>query len=113
MNPATPLSYIKHYLNRIDMLTIMTVDVGFAGQPFIEEMIDKIKEARDVREKYGYNYKIQIDGSCNVKTFKRLRDAGADVFVVGSSGLFKNDPDLNKACDIMYENFEKETGERP
>ena len=113
LNPATPLGYIKYYLNRIDMLTIMTVDVGFAGQPFIEEMIDKIKEARDLREKYGYNYKIQIDGSCNVKTFKRLRDAGADVFVVGSSGLFKNDPDLNKACDIMYENFEKETGERP
>ena len=111
LNPATPLSYIKHYLNRIDMLTIMTVDVGFAGQPFIAEMLDKIREAAELREKYGYSYKIQIDGSCNVNTFKRLREAGADVFVVGSSGLFKNDPDLNKACDIMYENFEKETGE--
>lgn len=111
LNPATPLDWIKHYLNRIDMLTIMTVDVGFAGQPFIEEMLDKIREAKELREKYGYTYKIQIDGSCNVRTFKRLREAGADVFVVGSSGLFGNDPDLNRACDIMYENFAKETGE--
>ena len=111
LNPATPLDYISHYLNRIDMLTIMTVDVGFAGQPFIAEMLDKIREAKELREKYGYHYKIQIDGSCNIKTFKRLREAGADVFVVGSSGLFHNDPDLNRACDILFENFEKETGE--
>ena len=46
LNPATPLSYCKHYLNRIDVLTLMTVDVGFAGQPFITEMLDKIAEAK-------------------------------------------------------------------
>ena len=74
-------------------------------------MLEKIQEAKELREAKGYHYKIQIDGSCNIKTFKRLREAGADVFVVGSSGLFKNDPDLNKACDIMFENFQKETGE--
>lgn len=107
LNPATPLSYVKHYLNRIDMLTLMTVDVGFAGQPFIEEVLDKVREAKELREKYGYTYKIQIDGSCNERTYKRLYDAGAEVFIVGSSGLFGLDKDLTAACDKMYETFER------
>ena len=109
LNPATPLSYIEHYLGRIDMLTIMTVDVGFAGQPFIEEMIGKIEEAKRIREEKGYKYKIQIDGSCNKRTYRRLVQAGADVLIVGTSGLFNLDSDLNKACDIMFEEFKEET----
>ena len=111
LNPATPLSYVKHYLNRIDLLTIMTVDVGFAGQPFIEEMLDKIKEAKELKEKYGYTYKIQIDGSCNPKTYKRMYDAGAEVLIVGSSGLFGLNEDLNKACDQMFEDFNRAIAE--
>lgn len=107
LNPATPLSYIKHYLNRIDLLTIMTVDVGFAGQPFIEEMLEKIEEAKILREKNGYKYKIQIDGSCNSKTYSRLVNAGADVLIVGSSGLFSLDEDVSVACDKMYLEFER------
>ncbi len=110
LNPATTLESVKHCLNRIDFLTIMTVDVGFAGQPFIEEMLDKIKEAREMREKYGYHYKIQIDGSCNGKTYKALRDAGADIYIVGGSGLFSLDEKLNIACDKMYADYEKAIG---
>ena len=98
-------------LNRIDLLTIMTVDVGFAGQPFIEEMLDKIKEAKELKEKYGYTYKIQIDGSCNPKTYKRMYDAGAEVLIVGSSGLFGLNEDLNKACDQMFEDFNRAIAE--
>ena len=110
LNPATPLSYCKHYLNRIDVLTIMTVDVGFAGQPFITEMLDKIAQAKKLREENGWHYKIMIDGSCNKKTFQRLHGAGADVFILGTSGLFNLDPDLQTACDKMKAEFEAETG---
>lgn len=110
LNPATPLSYCKHYLDRIDVLTLMTVDVGFAGQPFITEMLDKIREAKRLREENGWHYKIMIDGSCNAKTFRRLNEAGAEVYILGSSGLFKNDPDINKAFDIMKQQFTQETG---
>lgn len=107
LNPATPLSYVEPYLNRIDILTLMTVDVGFAGQPFIEEVIEKIKLAKEWREERGYHYEIQIDGSCNVKTFKTLTEAGADILIVGSSGLFGLDSDLEKAIGKMYQNYEK------
>lgn len=110
LNPATPLSYCEHFLNRIDMLTIMTVDVGFAGQPFIKEMLSKIAKAKQLREENGYHYKIMIDGSCNQKTYKQLYEAGADIFVVGSSGLFNLDDDLQVACDKMKKIFSDETG---
>lgn len=110
LNPATPLSYVEPYLHRIDLLTIMTVDVGFAGQPFIEEMLEKIKEAKRLREEKGYQYKIQIDGSCNKKTFKQLNEAGADIFVVGNSGLFNLDEDLDRAYHKMKIEFNEETG---
>ncbi len=111
LNPATPLQAIEHYMSRLDMITIMTVDVGYAGQPFIPEMLDKIAQAKRLREEKGYNYKIQIDGSCNVKTFGRLREAGADVFILGSSGLFGLDEDLNTAYDKMLRQYQAETKE--
>lgn len=110
LNPATPLSYIQHYIHRIDKLTIMSVDPGFAGQPFIREMLDKIREAKALKEKYGYKYLIEVDGSCNERTFKDLYEAGTEVFIVGSSGLFSKDPDLTKAWDIMQCEFHEQTG---
>lgn len=110
LNPATPLDYIRHYIHLVDVLTIMTVDVGYAGQPFITEMLEKISEARRLKEEKGYHYKIMIDGSCNAKTFKRLYEAGAEVFILGTSGLFNLDPDLNTAYDKMLDSFKNETG---
>jgi D-allulose-6-phosphate 3-epimerase len=109
LNPATPLEYIKYYAGKLDMVTIMTVDVGYAGQPFIDEMLDKIRLAKQWKKQYGYTYKISVDGSCNVKTFKKLHDAGAEIFVAGSSGLFSLDPDLSAAYDRMLRNFKAET----
>lgn len=112
LNPGTPLSQVQHYLSRIDLLTLMTVDVGYAGQPFIPEVLDKIREAVRLRETEGYQYKIQIDGSCNAKTFGVLREAGAEVFILGNSGLFDLDPDLETAWATMIGHFEAATGER-
>lgn len=110
LNPATNLDTVRAYLDRVDLLTIMTVDVGFAGQPFIVEMLDKIREAKALREEKGYHYRIQIDGSCNKRTYSRLWEAGAEIFVVGSSGLFSLDPDIERACQIMKRQFTEETG---
>ncbi len=109
LNPATPLSTIEHYIDRIDMLTIMTVDVGFAGQPFIEQMLRKIERAREMKEKYGYRYAVQVDGSCNAASFKKLWDAGAEVFVLGTSGLFALDEDTDRAYDKMLVGFKGAT----
>lgn len=111
LNPETPLDAIRHYIHHVDKLTIMTVDPGFAGQPYISEMIQKIKEANALKEKHGYKYLITIDGSCNKNTFKQLVEAGAEVLIVGSSGLFNLDEDVEKAWDLMMETFNKEVEE--
>lgn len=107
LNPATPLSYIKHYIHLVDKITIMSVDPGFAGQPFIREMLDKIAEAKELKLKNNYKYIIEVDGSCNEKTFKDLSDAGTECFIIGSSGLFNLDSSLPKAWDKLIENFNK------
>lgn len=105
LNPATPLSYIQHYIHLVDKLTIMSVDPGFAGQPFIREMLDKIAEAKRLKEEKGYKYIIEVDGSCNAGTFKDLAASGTECFIVGTSGLFNLDEDLTVAWDKMIENF--------
>lgn len=109
LNPATPLDYIRHYIHLIDKLTIMTVDPGFAGQSFIPEMLDKIREAKEYKQQYGLNFLLEVDGSVNEKTFKKLHEAGAEVYIVGSSGLFNLDSDLNLAYNKMEEIFARET----
>ena len=89
----------------------MSVDPGFAGQPFIPEMLDKIRELKELKEKNGYNYLIEVDGSCNKKTFKQLAEAGTEVFIVGSSGLFSLDENLETAWDKMIADFNAAVGE--
>ena len=106
LNPATPLEYIRPYIHLLDKITIMTVDPGFAGQPFIPEMIEKIRLAKQWKIDKGYGYLIEVDGSCNERTFKALAEAGTEVFIVGSSGLFNEDKDLKVAWDKMMKKFE-------
>jgi len=109
LNPATPLEYIRSYAGKLDLITIMTVDPGYAGQPFIVEMLEKIRLCKKWKEQYGYTYNISVDGSCNGKTFKALHDAGAEMYVIGSSGLFSLDNDLSLAYDKMLNIFNEAT----
>lgn len=109
LNPSTPLDILKYYIHLIDKITIMTVDPGYAGQPFIEEMLAKIEEAVRIRKERGLNFLIEIDGSCNKRTFERLAAAGADVFIVGSSGLFSLHEDLAEAWKLMMADIEAAT----
>ncbi len=101
INPAAPLDLLLPYIHLADKLTFMTVDPGYPGQKFIEESLTKVSAARKLREENGYHYLIEVDGSCNKSTYRRLYDAGAECFVVGSTGLFGMDSDISKAWSIM------------
>lgn len=101
LNPETQLDDVTLYLARIDKVTIMTVDPGFAGQAFIPEMLEKIKAFAAYRQQHGLHFQIEVDGSCNKKTYASLVDAGADILIVGSSGLFNHAPDIAEAWKIM------------
>lgn len=110
LNPATPLSAAEHLLAETDLLTIMTVDVGYAGQPFIAAMLEKIAMAKRLQTEKGYSYIIQVDGGCGPKTYQELWQAGATAFVMGSSGLFGRADTLAEACALMKREFAAATG---
>ena len=110
LNPATIIDVIKPYIHLLDKITIMTVDPGFAGQKFISEAVGKIKELSNLKKENGYKYKIEVDGSCNKNTWKTLYDAGTEIYIVGSSGLFGLDSNVEKAWDKMQNEIKNSIG---
>lgn len=88
INPPTPLDAALPYLGEFDILLVMTVNPGFGGQAFIEETMDKVREAARIREERGLDFHIEVDGGITVETAKIARASGADVFVAGTS-VFK------------------------
>jgi len=90
INPATPVSSIYDVAEYIDLLLIMTVNPGFGGQEFVSNSYRRIKEAVELRSKLKANFLIEIDGGVNNETIVAAKNAGADVFVVGSS-IFHSD----------------------
>ncbi len=106
LNPADSLESISRYIGRLDKITLLTVDPGYAGQKFVPEVLDKVRELVALREKLGLHFLIEIDGGCNEKSYRWLYEAGADVLIVGSSGLFNLDPSLPVAWDKMMALYE-------
>lgn len=101
LNPATPVESIQHYLHLLDKVTVMTVDPGYAGQPFIPEMLAKITQLHQLKETGSLCFLLEVDGSCNRNTYRALLGAGAQILVMGSSGLFRADMPLELAWETM------------
>ena len=84
-NPATPLDYLDHILERIDMVLIMSVNPGFSNQSFIPSALQKLHEARRRIDKSGFDIRLEIDGGVKVENIRKVRQAGADTFGAGSA----------------------------
>lgn len=108
LNPATPAGAIAEYAHLLDKVTVMSVDPGYAGQKFIPQSLNKIKQLIAMREANGWHYLTEIDGSCNEKTFGVVAESGVDVFIVGTSGLFSLAEDVSEAWDRMLTIFARE-----
>jgi ribulose-phosphate 3-epimerase len=99
LKPGTPFSEIAPYLDEVDLVLIMTVEPGFGGQPFMPEMIEKVRAAAEHRRRHGYAYRIEVDGGINAETAHRCREAGADTFVLGTSAYAA--PDMAAALKAI------------
>ncbi|MCG6898593.1 MAG: ribulose-phosphate 3-epimerase [Gammaproteobacteria bacterium] len=84
-NPATPLDYLKHVIEKIDMILLMSVNPGFGGQSFIPEALPKLREARRIIDASGRDIRLEIDGGVKVDNIGEIAAAGADTFVAGSA----------------------------
>jgi len=85
LKPGTPLDQARLLFGRFDILLIMTVEPGFGGQPFMADMLGKIREADRLRTDLGLGFLIEVDGGINAETARLCRDAGADVMVAGTT----------------------------
>lgn len=85
LNPSTSINSIESIMDDIDIIVIMTVNPGFGGQKFIESMLPKIKNTRELIEKKGMDIDLEVDGGINSKNAKLAVDAGANILVAGNA----------------------------
>ncbi|MEW9797363.1 ribulose-phosphate 3-epimerase [Alteromonas sp. CYL-A6] len=98
-NPATPLHYLDHVMDKLHHILLMSVNPGFGGQSFIPSTLDKIRQVRQRVEASGYDIRIEIDGGVKVDNIREIAAAGADMFVAGSA-IF-NQPDYSAVLKKM------------
>lgn len=89
-NPATPLSWLEHVIDKVDMVLIMSVNPGFGGQAFIPSSLGKLRQAREIIDASGRDIRLEIDGGVKVNNIGDIAAAGADTFVAGSA-IFGSD----------------------
>jgi ribulose-phosphate 3-epimerase len=84
-NPATPLHYLDHVMDKVDVILLMSVNPGFGGQKFIPSTLDKLRAVRERIVASGRNIRLEIDGGVGVANIREIAEAGADMFVAGSA----------------------------
>ena len=84
-NPATPLTWLEHVIEDLDMVLVMSVNPGFGGQKFIDSALDKLRQARRMIDESGRDIRLEIDGGVKVDNIGEIAAAGADTFVAGSA----------------------------
>ncbi len=101
LNPNTEIKIISHLLDQIDLVLIMSVHPGFAGQKFIPNVLDKIKELKKIKDKKNLNFDIEVDGGINFDNSKLVIEAGANILVSGTTIFKNNKGDIKKNIDTL------------
>ena len=84
-NPATPLHYLDHVMDKLDVILLMSVNPGFGGQSFIPATLDKLRQVRQRINESGRDIRLEVDGGVKVDNIRQIAEAGADMFVAGSA----------------------------
>lgn len=98
-NPATPLDHLRYVMDKVDIVLLMSVNPGFAAQPFLRSTLAKLRDARDLIEHSGHEIRLAVDGGIKVDNIREVAEAGADFFVSGS-GIFAT-PDYDATIAAM------------
>jgi len=98
-NPASPLHYLDHVIDQLDMVLLMSVNPGFGGQSFIPSSIEKLRVVRKMIDDRNLSTRLEIDGGVKTENIKDIASAGADTFVAGSA-IFNTD-NYKSTIDVM------------
>ena len=101
LKPKSKVDLIENYLSQIDLVLIMSVEPGFGGQKFIPEVLEKTKKVRNLIDKENLNVDVEIDGGINFENCSKVKDAGANILVSGSTIFNENKGDLKKNIEIL------------
>ena len=101
LNPETKVDVIKDYLNKIDLVLIMSVNPGFGGQKFMPEVLVKIKELKQIQKNNNLYFDIEIDGGINFENSKTAIAAGANILVSGTTIFKSNNGDIKKNIELL------------
>ena len=101
-NPATPLDSLRYAMHNLDLILLMSVNPGFAGQKFIPTTLEKLKQVRAMIEESGLEIRLEVDGGVNLGNISSIAQAGADTFVAGSAVFGAgNDSDPNRYDSVI------------
>ena len=101
LNPETKIQVILDYLDKIDLVLIMSVNPGFGGQKFMPEVLHKIGDLKKIQESKGFNFDIEIDGGINFDNSKDAINAGANILVSGTTIFKSNNGDIKKNIELL------------
>jgi ribulose-phosphate 3-epimerase len=101
LNPETNIEIIEKFLEKIDLILIMSVNPGFGGQKFMPEVLEKVKRLKEIRDTKGLSYDIEIDGGINFENSKIAIEAGANILVSGTTIFKSNNGDIKKNIDLL------------
>lgn len=102
INPATPINVLESVLDDIDGVLVMTVNPGFAGQKLVPSTLKKIRALREWLDKSGYEHiEIEVDGNVSFENAKLMSEAGANIFVAGTSSVFLKNTSLSQNTDTL------------
>jgi len=104
LKPESPISLVESYLEQIDLILIMSVNPGFGGQKFMPEVLDKMKQLKDIINKKNLNIDLEIDGGINFNNSKKAKQHGANILVSGSTVFKENNGDLKKNIQLLRAN---------
>jgi ribulose-phosphate 3-epimerase len=101
LNPESKIELITNYLEKIDLILIMSVNPGFGGQKFMPEVLDKVKKLKDIKSKNNMNFDIEIDGGINFDNCQLAIEAGANILVSGTTIFKSNNGDIKKNINLL------------
>jgi len=101
LNPQTPIDLVKNFLDKIDLVLVMSVHPGFGGQKFMPETLDKIKDLSKLRKEKKLAFDIEVDGGIDFDNSKLVKKAGANILVSGTTIFKNNNGDIKKNIDAL------------
>ena len=101
LNPKTKIDVIVNFLDQIDLVLIMSVNPGFGGQKFMPEVLDKIKELKNIQKEENIDFDIEIDGGINFENSKLAIRAGVNILVSGTTIFKSNNGDIKKNIELL------------